>query len=121
MQCSSLQVCSLKPSFGLKISTVMRMGRPLAPACEVGVEDLAADDVLIYPNPTNDFFTIEISDDMNGQLRYELFSLTGKVVLSNEMMETTNTADLSTLTNGVYLCKIFNQNGLIITERIVKN
>ncbi|MDG1333914.1 MAG: T9SS type A sorting domain-containing protein [Crocinitomicaceae bacterium] len=119
----TLDICDQSPGggFDVNIGSVAGTVTNCSSVCDVGVEDLAADEVLIYPNPTNNFFTIEFSDEMNGQVRYELFSLTGEVVLSNEMMETTNTVDMSSLTNGVYLCKIFSENGTIVTERIVKN
>lgn len=119
----TLDICDETPGggFDVNIGTVAGTVTNCSSPCEVGVTELATDEVLIYPNPTNSRFTIEFSNKSTKQMKVELFNLMGEFVLSEELSQSTSLVDLSALTNGVYLCKVSDENGFVTTERIVKN
>ncbi|MBN1185422.1 MAG: T9SS type A sorting domain-containing protein [Bacteroidales bacterium] len=72
----------------------------------------------IYPNPANDFVTIDISDrDFYRQYRIALFDIAGKV-LYNEVLESTG-MDISTFENGLYFIKISDQEGAMVTKKLL--
>jgi len=72
-----------------------------------------------YPNPTNDFLTLNFSDYNDTSLSIEVFNTLGQKIKVFENLNTTETLDLSELNEGVYLLKI-THNGAIQTIKIKK-
>ncbi len=70
--------------------------------------------VLAYPNPTNEFLNIEgISF-----FRYEIYSLNGQFI---DFKTNKNSIDLSKLSRGVYIVKLFDKKGILLTElKVIK-
>jgi len=64
--------------------------------------------LTIFPNPVNDFLTLDFSDYNNTTLSVEVFTMLGQKIKVFENINTTETLDLSDLTSGVYLLKISN-------------
>ncbi|MCB0804008.1 MAG: T9SS type A sorting domain-containing protein [Flavobacteriales bacterium] len=61
----------------------------------------------IYPNPSEGIFSISGLDIENSQYcLVSVFSVTGRLILENVIVETNQTLDLSSLDNGVYFLKI---------------
>ena len=83
----------------------------------VGIE---TNDVLhsiqIYPNPATDVVKVIVAENATMQL----FDFSGKLVLDNININAneTNSIDLSTLANGVYSIKLFN-NSFVKLQKIV--
>lgn len=75
----------------------------------------------VYPNPTIDNVTIEVS--ATGQaLLYEVFDLTGKTVYTFQNSDTKNQVNLSGRPSGTYFIKITNvETKAFVTKRIVKS
>jgi hypothetical protein len=87
----------------------------------VGIADLSASGISIYPNPTSGKFTID-----NGQLtikNIEITDITGKTIqsFSNfQISEFSNLEiDLSGFESGIYLIKISTDTN-IYTQKIIK-
>lgn len=82
---------------------------------EMGTEDeiTESSDVTLYPNPTNDQFTI-VSKEAIKQV--ELYDITGR----NLMTSNQKTIDISHLTSGIYWVKIINENGKSISKKLIK-
>jgi ELWxxDGT repeat protein len=59
----------------------------------------------IFPNPTTRFINIEYDKELN--LTYQLFDLSGKLILSDNL---THHIDLNQIQNGVYSLKIDDKN-----------
>jgi len=80
--------------------------------------DLAA---KLYPNPVQYQLNIQLLGNLTGQLEFQLFDTTGKLVrevtypLNREI-----SVDLSDLASGVYLVRLQHQEKLF-TSRIIKN
>ncbi len=69
----------------------------------------------IYPNPTKEYLSIVEKSDIKIK-NIEIHNILGQCVI-----ETDNTTiDLSNLNNGLYLLKIHAQNGIIATQKIIK-
>jgi len=63
--------------------------------------------VKIYPNPVKDVITISM-DDFN-DVKLEIYSVLGKILLKKESLSS-NTLDVSFLKEGIYLLKIYKGN-----------
>ncbi|MEZ5173348.1 MAG: T9SS type A sorting domain-containing protein [Bacteroidia bacterium] len=74
----------------------------------------------VYPNPSNGSFTIKFDDSGYGTL-IQIVDLTGRIVFSNrkQQKETLVQLNLSSLSEGVYFCTVFNEGVVVGTERIV--
>lgn len=70
----------------------------------------------IYPNPSNGKFTIKSS--LNDSIPYQVYDVTGKLVLSNSFSNVSNMIDLSNNSQGIYIFKI-SLNGNLITKKLV--
>lgn len=70
-------------------------------ACDVGHVELSDDEVLVYPNPTNDLVTIEFTNEAVGQLDFELYNLAGELLLRDVFSQSVNLVDVNTLRSGI--------------------
>lgn len=68
-----------------------------------------AQQLLIYPNPTNGIFTLEIPKSIPKlEASFQLLNITGKVVLSKTIHSYSSQLDVSLLPKGVYFYRYFN-------------
>jgi hypothetical protein len=58
----------------------------------------------IYPNPSKGIFTVEMNS--TEKTLAQVYNVIGEVVFSKEIISTSTTIDLSTLSEGVYSLKI---------------
>lgn len=83
---------------------------------EIGEMDPTIQNTILYPNPTNGEFVIEIS----GKAEAVLFNTLGQIVMKTNLNAGKNEINVSDLAKGVYFVKIsYNQNSKII--RLVKD
>lgn len=77
------------------------------------------DGVVLYPNPSNGKFNLNITKD--GKYDVTVLNLVGKVVFETQVnkIPSTTTIDLSNVASGVYLVKL-NNGKEIISKKIVK-
>lgn len=72
------------------------------------------EEVLIYPNPTKDFITLQISNEINGKIEIEIYDLIGNLILSKNFNKNQQTQtfklDLNIQSKGVYNIKITINN-----------
>ena len=79
---------------------------------------------VIYPNPTTDFFTINISNmKENSNNSYAISDISGRLIHSKNFENVSNdfseTIDLSGFKNGLYFVSV-SINGVISTKKIIK-
>ena len=76
-----------------------------------GVEEVAAEPVLLYPNPVNDLLHIEgaTPGGNRGFVRYDR-----RLVLSTQACEGVTVLDMAGFKPGVYLCRIQNKSYKIV-------
>ncbi len=71
--------------------------------CFVGVEEHAADQLHVYPNPTNGVFRVELPAEVTGRMELQVLDLAGRVVAQQvAVAPSTITVDLAHLPNGLY-------------------
>ena len=71
-------------------------------------ETVVQDEIRLYPNPTNDYITI----DAEGLNHLMLFSLSGEVLYSVEVTGDQILLDLSRFKTGVYLVRLITEKGV---------
>ena len=81
----------------------------------VNVEEQSANDINIYPNPTDGVLNIEIES----MTRITIFNAMGQVVYDNEVVSDRETVDMTQYNEGMYLLRITTENG-VITEKVVR-
>lgn len=83
------------------------------------VLEVGLSSVLVYPNPTHDFLTIELSSFKNmGAIT--ISNLEGKIVLESTISEVITNLDITDLSNGVYILQLKFDNQ-IINRKISKS
>ncbi len=83
----------------------------------LATDSFVKDNFSIYPNPTKNELFIDAKNLNNTKI--EVIDLNGKI-LFYQPLNKTNTLNLSTLTNGIYLFKLTSDEGSVITK-IIKN
>lgn len=63
----------------------------------------------IYPNPTQDNLTVNVDPSLLNQ-PYQIFSITGQLLLSGKLTSETSEIVLNSISEGVYLLQIGNQS-----------
>lgn len=81
-----------------------------------GVVDYDKVSVKLYPNPTNDKVFVEMEDMFDVQ--YQLFDIYGRLLETNNLEG--DYIGLGKYSPGMYLVKIWKDNKLISTEKIIK-
>jgi hypothetical protein len=83
-----------------------------------GIQDIDFNaQVLLYPNPTKGVINIQSSDRFNPHT-IELFSIEGLLI---ERRVYSSSLDYSGLTSGVYLLKVFSDNGVATKKITIQN
>ena len=80
-----------------------------------------AEEVVIYPNPTNDFVNVEFPSVLKSKVIVNIYNILGEKILSQEITSGTNVAKLNLSGNkaGIYLLTL-NSGTKFITKRISK-
>lgn len=93
---------------------------------QVGIEENElsnAEKPKIYPNPTSEGVLHIVFPKNNNQNEYHyyIYNVVGGVVLEGKLTEMDNKVNLSQLSKGVYMVKVFNSDNKSFTEKIIKN
>jgi len=119
-------VCDANYSNGLRCyqdSVIGLYSTGIANSCDytyiwTGIEQCNNEDLIsIYPNPTTEKVTIEISKKANLELRITDFL--GKTHLQNDFSESIN-IDLSDFKKGIYLISVYENRKFIGSKKILK-
>jgi hypothetical protein len=82
-----------------------------------GIENGELDEIIISPNPTSDNITLSISEQLIGT-SYTLCDQFGKTIFKGNLLETSNTIDLTAIASGIYFLSV---EGIAEVERVMKN
>lgn len=83
-------------------------------------EKVLQSNVSIYPNPMENVLTIDNSNDIEID-QVVIYDVTGKQLITADINEAKqNSIDVSSLENGIYMMKVFFENGDFISKTIVK-
>ena len=76
--------------------------------------------IYVYPNPANDELNVLLNALPEGRTVVEFHDITGRLMLMQEITSTNARIDISSLPQGVYMCRIVNGDNIIARDRIVK-
>lgn len=89
---------------------------------ETGVSEIRSDlHTLVYPNPCNGLFTMQIGETQRKIDNIEICNLIGEIVYSEKLKGSKILIDLSNKSKGLYFYKILSNNQVITTGKIVVN
>jgi choice-of-anchor B domain-containing protein len=84
----------------------------------ISVKENEHSEILVYPNPANDFLNIELSDRFK-KCKLEIMDLTGHVVLEISDLNFNPRINISLLSSGIYCLRI-SSPAEIYTTKVVK-
>ena len=80
-------------------------------------------DVKFYPNPAQELLNIDITSDMEQDIKLQMFDVTGRIVSENELQvivgNNSNLIDVAGMMRGVYFIEII-MNEKKLTQKIIK-
>jgi hypothetical protein len=82
----------------------------------VGIEELSFD-AVIYPNPANDNITVSLPFEVSGG--YDLYDLSGKLLVSKNIPGQQFKINLDTYANGAYFLRVWTDGGNQIIKKII--
>jgi hypothetical protein len=91
------------------------------PALQTAAEDLAAETLRLYPNPTNAWLTLELNAAPDTYIQQvDVYTMSGQQLtrLTAARPAPTVMIDLSTLPDGMYLLKIKTDRGFILRKAV---
>lgn len=77
-------------------------------------------DLKVFPNPTTENLTINLTSQGANSLDYEIIDSNGKLFKAGKGMENETNIDVSSFPAAIYFLKIKNQNQEIKTYKIIK-
>ena len=83
----------------------------LAIRTHIGLEELLADQLMIYPNPSQGQVTLESTLSLS---RISLYTTTGELINVIETDESTFTFDLSEYPSGVYWISVYGRQYKVV-------
>ncbi|MDP2384918.1 MAG: alkaline phosphatase D family protein [Bacteroidota bacterium] len=110
-------------------NSIYQLQAPLCPRVlsSVGLNkyDPAPVILSVFPNPTTDYLSVQMYQSVKGNLKFEIYDLSGKLISIQDKHETEpgvakHVINTSDLLSGIYLLKI-DAAGYIKTIRFVKN
>src|SRR5690625_662774 len=84
----------------------------------LSVKNQHKSNLTLYPNPADDFLHIE---NLTEPVQIEIYDLSGKILLSQEINEAEKRVNLSRLGEGIYLYQLRQQGQKVKTGKLVKN
>ena len=82
-----------------------------------GIAENENSSVNVYPNPTNGNVTVELNETATN---VAIYNMVGKLVRSQSISAGLNTVEMNGLTAGVYFLRIYNDNKIIGTAKVVR-
>ncbi len=89
-----------------------------------GIETLSAErmDISIFPNPIQNHLTIKIDSEIQEDLKVEIFDIMGRIQVSQVFnFQEYYSLNLANLKQGYYIIKLYTDNKLIASRKLIKN
>ena len=74
----------------------------------------------VYPNPTTDFLTLKISNYNQEKYDYNLFNITGSLLLKDKVLSEETQINMQQMHSGTYFLKIVSGNKEVKIFKIIK-
>ncbi len=85
---------------------------------EVGINEDIVEPVWFYPNPVQDFVSIELPKNYT-QAQLSIFNLTGQLILQKQVTQANQTVPITELGNGVYVFVVESGGEVVGWQRVV--
>ena len=91
-------------------------------ACDyTPVEKVIADPkIRVFPNPVTDQLLVNLNSELHVKLEFKIYDYSGKWVHAGVIDGTSNPIDLSRLSSGIYMLRLFDSGIPVNTQKIVK-
>ena len=87
----------------------------------VGIKETAIKlAISAFPNPTNNFLILDVSDYTSEKLTYQLYDVNGKSISKEYLTDTQTTIDMLDYPESTYLLSVQENNMTIKTFKIIK-
>jgi hypothetical protein len=85
-------------------------------------EPIASLNCLVYPNPTSGNLTLEIKEDIESTIRFQIFDIHGKLLFDGPVVSRLTSLSLSAVPSATYLLRVGNEDQQQVkTFKIIKN
>lgn len=74
----------------------------------------------VFPNPVTQYLTIGLEEEADN-IEYAIYNLSGQLMSSRKIVNTTTKVDLTSIIDGVYIMRIVKNNTLLKSFKIIKN
>jgi hypothetical protein len=89
------------------------------PTCTIGIKELLNNQsVTLYPNPANQWVTINSTYKIK---KLEMIDVTGKILVVESIDDTFYQLQLTDFVQGIYFIKVSNSDGLSVTKKVFVN
>ena len=103
-------------------SVAQGVQQPYEISIGLGVENQSINlAIAAYPNPTNDYLTLSVSNLELSNLNFQLFDISGKLIENRKITSTTEIICMENLASATYFLKVTNNNNEVKTFKIIKN
>lgn len=88
----------------------------------IGVDELGAERITLYPNPANNMLEISFPTEINGEVKIEILNMRGKPMLDTTVYNHSNEVHklrVASLSSGYYLLKAKSGSDWIYTAKIL--
>ncbi|MCF6183789.1 MAG: FG-GAP-like repeat-containing protein [Bacteroidales bacterium] len=86
----------------------------------VGIKNITGSGIHIFPNPVNDFVTVDINNPANSKnVKIQVCNILGEILIENMVSQNKEKIDLSELKPGMYIVNVLTDNR-IFTSKIIK-
>ncbi len=110
-------------SAGTNGSVAEGVQQPYEISVVVGVEEAEGINLVCraFPNPATDFLTLEVEIHDNKDYFFQLYDMMGKLLVSENLIDTRTTISMQNLPPAIYFLKITVNQRVVKTFKIVKN
>jgi hypothetical protein len=82
--------------------------------------DNSKTEILVFPNPTNNFITIHSKQNLTDNFEFKIVDLTGRIV-KNGNSKFNEQINIQSLTSGNYIIQIQTDSNQFFTQKLIKN
>lgn len=86
-----------------------------------GVNESLLTQFMLYPNPVKNVLNVRFNGEADLNSRIEVYNTVGKLMKAQKIaVKNDYQVDMSNLTNGIYMVKLMNSEGVIQTRKVLK-
>ncbi len=110
-------------NIGTNGSVAEGVQQPYEISVVVGLEETQDNKLVctVYPNPATDLLTLETENPNNKNLFYQLYDITGILLISKKLINIKTTIPMTNLAPATYFLKITDNQKEVKTFKIIKN